>query len=338
MHSAVQCCTWGFALPSGNGTSSPPPAQRYNLRVSKPRELDWDDLRYFLRAAHAKTLAGAARALKVEHTTIGRRLSALERAFGAKIFIRGPDGLRLTAFGERVLPLVEEVERAVLAVHAVAAADNVRVRLAVPSGFAALITRFLVQLRSAAPNVSLELSSGSKPVDLRRGDAELALRIGPITDVDLVAQNMGAVGWSLYGAESYLRQRPAPVDPRALAGHDVVGYDTSLADVPGAQWLDAHGDDANIVLRSRELTDMLAAATTGLGLAVLPCVLGDPEPSLRRLTDEVLGTRKLSLVYRRELLQVAAVRTVIEFVTRLLREQSALISGVAHGSSNAHRD
>jgi DNA-binding transcriptional LysR family regulator len=64
-------------------------------------ELDWDDLRYYLRAARAKTLAGAAREMGVDHTTIGRRLTALERAVGASLVIRGADGLRLTPIGER---------------------------------------------------------------------------------------------------------------------------------------------------------------------------------------------------------------------------------------------
>ena len=63
-------------------------------------DLDWDDLRYFLRAAQAGTLAGAARAMGVEHSTIGRRLSALERTLGAPLVVRAPDGLHLTPLGE----------------------------------------------------------------------------------------------------------------------------------------------------------------------------------------------------------------------------------------------
>ena len=102
--------------------------------------LDWDDLRYFLEAVRASTLAGAARALGVEHTTIGRRLSALERALGASLVLRSPDGLRLTPLGERILPRVEEVERAVSAVREVLRAEETRVRLAVPSGFTPLFT------------------------------------------------------------------------------------------------------------------------------------------------------------------------------------------------------
>jgi len=81
--------------------------------VANADDLDWDDLRYFLRAASAATLAGAARRMGVEHTTIGRRLASLERGLGAALVLRSPEGLKLTPLGEKVLPLVENVERAV---------------------------------------------------------------------------------------------------------------------------------------------------------------------------------------------------------------------------------
>jgi DNA-binding transcriptional LysR family regulator len=76
--------------------------------------IDWDDLRYFLRALEAKSLAGAARSLGVEHSTVGRRLSALERSLGASLVLRGPHGLQLTALGEKLAPLVHDMGRAAI--------------------------------------------------------------------------------------------------------------------------------------------------------------------------------------------------------------------------------
>jgi DNA-binding transcriptional LysR family regulator len=299
--------------------------------MSKDSEFDWDDLRYFIKAAQSQTLAGAARALGKEHTTIGRRLTALERALGAPVFIRAPDGLRLTPFGARLLPLAEEVERAVHAVQELVSSDHGKVRLAVPSGLATLITQYLPKFLHEFPGISLELLSGSHSVNLKKGEAELALRLGPVSDEDLVAQKMGEVGWSLYAANTYLTRRPILIDlhgQRGLKGHELIGYDDSLASVPGAQWLEKYAGDANIVLRSREMTDMIAAANGGLGIVALPCVLGDAQPLLRRLTDEVIGSRRLSLVYRREMLRVTPVRAVITFIATLMLEHADLISGV----------
>src|SRR5688500_9079270 len=102
------------------------------------KELNWDDLRYFLGAVRAGTLAGASRAMAVEHTTIGRRLSSLEETLGAALVLRGPEGLKLTPLGEAAVPLVEQVEQAVAAVRDLVSARGARVRLAVPSGFTTL--------------------------------------------------------------------------------------------------------------------------------------------------------------------------------------------------------
>ena len=291
--------------------------------------LDWDDLRYFLEAVRATTLAGAARTLGVEHTTIGRRLSALERALGASLVLRSPEGLRLTPLGERILPHVEAVERAVSVVRGVLRGEATRVRLAVPSGFTPLFTARLGELRAAYPDLVLEILSGPRAVDLERAEAELAVRSGPIESGDLVARPLCETGWSLYAAPAYLARRPAPEDVEQLAGHELIGYHPSLSTMPAARWVEERAASASVALRCREMTEMLAAAVSGAGLALLPCVLGDGEPGLSRLTPRVLATRSLSLVYRREMRLSAPVSAVIEFVLDVVRANAARIEGAA---------
>jgi DNA-binding transcriptional LysR family regulator len=290
-------------------------------------DLDWDDLRYFLRAVEAKTLAGAARAMGVEHTTIGRRLSALERTLGAPLVLRGPDGLKLTQLGEKVAPLVEEAERAVLRVLDLVASEKARVRLAVPSGFTQYFSAGIAQLCRDHPGLALEIVSGARPVDLKKGEADLAIRSGPVADKELVVRKLCEGGFSLYASDSYLARREAPRDPNDLTGHDLIGYDASLAAVPAAKWLEERAAKGTIVLRSREMSDMLAATLGGVGLAVLPCGLADPEPALRRLTPDVVATRTLALVYRTEARLSKDVRTVIRFVVGVMRENAERIGG-----------
>jgi DNA-binding transcriptional LysR family regulator len=290
-------------------------------------DLDWDDLRYFLEAARAGTLAGAARKLGTEHTTVGRRLAALERALGAALVLRGPDGLRLTALGERLLPSAEQIERTILSLRDLAETGVVRVRLAVPSGFARLFAAGLGALRSRHPDLLLEIVSGARVVDLEQSEADLAVRGAPVDDSDLVARRLCVVGWSLYAAPSYLARRPAPESLDDLGGHDLVGFHQSIAQTPPARWLEERAAHARVVLRSREMTDMVAGASSGLGLAVLPCVLADAEAGLVRLTAEVLATRTLSLVYRREMRLSAPVSAVIDFVFEIIRTNLAAIEG-----------
>jgi DNA-binding transcriptional LysR family regulator len=292
-----------------------------------PAGCQWDDLRYFLAAARAGTLAGGARALGVEHSTVGRRLTALDEALGVALLTRGPDGLALTEIGQRLVPLVEEVERAVLAVGELATAGKTRVRVATPSGFARFLSPHLSAFQARHPGITIDVSSGSHPVDLKRGEADLALRIGPSDDQDLVSRKVGDSGWSMYAAEAYLARHPVAVDPRALAGHDVLGFDPTLQAVPGARWITQHGQGANVVMRCREMADMVQACAAGLGLAVLPCMLADAERALRRLTPQVLGSRRLALVYRKEALGTEAMRVVLDFLTDVLRQYGPQFSG-----------
>jgi DNA-binding transcriptional LysR family regulator len=290
-------------------------------------ELNWDDLRYFMGAVRAGTLAGAARAMRVEHTTIGRRLSSLERSLGGPLVLRGPEGLKLTPLGEVVVPLVEQVEQAVIAVRDLVSARRARVRLALPSGFTTLFTPRVAQLQREHPKLSLELLSGAHPVDLKKGEADLAVRVGPVADKELVARKLCEVGWALYASDAYLARQGAPRDPNDLSGHDVIGYDPSLAGVPAATWLDARSKGTNVVMRSREITDMLAAAMSGVGLAALPCLVGDHRPSLHRLTSDVIATRNVSLVYRREAKLSPEVRAVIRFVAEVMRAHAQQLGG-----------
>lgn len=291
------------------------------------RELDWDDLRYFLGAARAGTLAGASRAMRVEHTTIGRRLSSLEETLGAPLVLRGPEGLKLTPLGEAVVPLVEEVERAVGRVRERASARRARVRLAVPSGFTTLFSSHVAELQREHPKLSLELVSGAHPVDLKKGEADLAVRVGAIADKELIARKLCDSGWALYAADSYIGRRGVPSDLDDLGGHDVIGFDPSLARVPAAKWLEARSVQANVAMRSREVTDMLAAALNGVGLCALPCMVADPEPKLIRLTPSLIAKPPLSLVYRREAKLSAEVRAVIRMVVDVMRENADRIRG-----------
>jgi DNA-binding transcriptional LysR family regulator len=291
------------------------------------KEVNWDDLRYFLGAARAGTLAGASRAMKVEHTTIGRRLSSLEEALGAALVLRGPEGLELTPLGEAAVPLVAQVELAVSRVRDLVAARRNRVRLAVPSGLTTLFTSHVAKLQEEHPKLSLEIVSGARPVDLAKGEADLAVRAGVIADKELIARKLCESGWALYAADAYLARRGRPRDLDDLAGHDVIGFDPSLARVPAAQWLEARCANANIVMRSREVTDLLAAAISGVGLCALPCLSADVEPKLTRLTQDPIARPTLSLVYRREAKLSREVRAVIKMVVDVMRENAARIRG-----------
>lgn len=294
--------------------------------------LDWSDVQFFLAIQRAATLAGAARALKVEHTTVGRRLVSMERALGGKLFMRTPDGLRLTAMAEQIVPLAEQAEAAMLQIERVALADDARVegsvRVTTSETFAPLLGRWLAELKGKHSGITVELLAGNARLDLSRREADIAVRFAATSEGRLLCRRIATTGWAVYASRPYVEAH-GPLPPSGeLRGHDVIGFNESLAEVPGAQWIAKHGQGANIVMHTGSIPAAQNAALAGLGVAVIPCFLGDPEPALVRLLPGVVGARDSFLVVHPDLARVARVRVVLNFLVERFVANAALLSGV----------
>jgi DNA-binding transcriptional LysR family regulator len=293
--------------------------------------MDWNDLRYFLAVRRAGSLAGAARALKVEHSTVSRRLAALEEALGAKLFLRGPDGFTSTPAGDALAPHAEAMEAAAQAVTRKVAGGDERasgtVRLTTSEVFSGFVVKRLGPLRARHPDLLVEVLSGNNPYDLSKGEADVAIRIMTTNDPDLRVRKLADCGWSLYAAKGYVDHRGAPPSPGRLAGHDVIGFDETLAKVPGALWLDAHAEGARVVMRASSIMSVLNACLAGMGVSVLPCLLGDVEPTLVRLAPAILGARPMFLVVHPDRATVARVRVVMDYIAEIMAAESKLLEG-----------
>lgn len=294
--------------------------------------LDWNDAQFFLAVHRAGTLAGAARALKVEHTTVGRRLTAMEQALRAKLFVRTPEGFRLTEMGEQVLPLAEQAETALLQIERVALADDDRaegnVRVTTSESFAGILGRWVAELRAKHPRITVEILAGNESLDLTRRQADLAVRFSPTVQANLISRRVATLGWALYASHAYVEARGRVPSDGSLAGHDVIAFHESLSQVPGAQWLQKHGAGAHIVLRSGSLPAACHAAVGGLGIALIPCLLGDAEPRLVRVLPGIVGTRDGYLVVHPDLARVARVRVVMAFLVERFATHAPFLSGL----------
>jgi DNA-binding transcriptional LysR family regulator len=294
---------------------------------------DWNDFRYFLAIARAGTFAGAARELGVEHTTVARRLTALEGALGTRLFIRGPEGLTVTAAGRDVLPLAEEIAARAQAIERRVAGEDSRVegtvRVSVSEAISSYFVKQSTALRERHPALMMEMLIGNHASDLLRGEADLAVRARPVTEPDLVARKLVSAGWSMYASVDYVTRKGTPPAPEALAGHDVIAFDDSMAQTPGGTWFAAHAKGCQIAMRGNSVVAVLNAASCGMGVAVIPCFLGEQEPKLRRLTPRVLDARDIHLVVHPDLARVARVRAVMDFIVELFERDAPLWTGVA---------
>lgn len=293
--------------------------------------LDWNDLRYAVTLAEAGTVRAAARRLGVDPSTVSRRLAALEATLGVTLYLKSVRGYAPTAAGRRLFDslggLVRELEafeRGGLARGDDEGATGL-VRVATTEVTAQhLLERAVPVLRERHPGLTVELVTGNSPADLTRGEADLAVRFLRPAGVEIIARSLGEVRYGLYASAGYLARRPAPPAPERLEGQDIVLPTRELRGGPEEAWLSAHAGGARVAVQSNSMPTIASAAAAGLGLAVLPTVLGDGDPRLTRLWAlDAITPRTVWLLYHRDARATARIRAVATAVEDDLRERLA---------------
>ena len=306
---------------------------------------EWDDLRYFLAVFRARTLAGAAKQLKVEATTIGRRLTALERRLEARLFDRTPEGFVLTAAGERVLEHATEMEAHVSAIERKASGEDRKlagsVRLATSENLSVgfLVSR-LPPFLERHPALTVDVVTGTAAVDLLRGEADLALRAGPRMRPEqqsLIARKVCEAGFGVYASRAYVERHGSPVTKDGFAGHVLVGYGGALAEIGPSVWMREHAGRATVALRCNSMLGAARAVAAGTGVSVLPCFLGDPDPAMERVVSKPILSHDVWLVVHPDLRTTARVSAVYDFLVELIRVERSMLRGDASPGRSAAR-
>jgi DNA-binding transcriptional LysR family regulator len=296
---------------------------------------NWDDIRYFLALAEAGSQAAAGRQLGVKHTTVARRVQQLEEELGVALITRNSDGIQLTDAGTRALHHARAAGEAIEAMaRDIRGADDAVegiVRVAVSPGFAGYLSRHLGALKQHYPELQVHLHADNRAANLAHGEADLAVRMRPTTNPDLRIRKLVVAGWCVYAAAGYLEGKNPPSSTADMHQHPVIGFDDELLDVPGAVWLREQGLTDNIVLHTNSIASAFNAALSGLGLAVLPCLIAEEEENLVKLTKPVSGSQ-LSLVSHPDVLRSARVRAVWDYLIDLVEADRATISGIAAGT------
>lgn len=270
--------------------------------------MDWNDLKLFLAIAHGGSLAAAARELNHNHSTVFRRLNALEATLQTRLFERLPSGYQLTSAGQRMLELSQPLTEGFAAIHREIAGHDQspsgKVRLTTAPNLArTLLPGAIKRLREQHPQIIVEVAVGDAEFDLNRREADLALRATAKPPAHLVGRRVRELGWHLYGP----RRRRELASLNQLADQPLIGADASLMRLPVFQWLEAEYSP-QIVARCSDLSTMAAIAGAGIGLAALPS--DQQEPGLRRLLALPQFSGELWLLTHPDLRRVERIRAV----------------------------
>lgn len=288
--------------------------------------LDWNNLKYFLAVARTGGLTPAAAELGSSASTVSRHIESMETQLGVRLFLRQQRGYLLTDAGSKLFGQVADVERAMQAVErqGVAAADIAgEVKLAVPESLAHyLIVPQLPDFAARHPQLQVELLVSRYRADLSRREADLALRIvlPPQRDFspDYIAHDVGSFRFGLYCTPAALTRAG---DWRTLPH---LTWDAAWTKLPMVDWLAALFPGQVPVLRSNSMQAQYLAARAGLGAAMLPRFLGDPDSALVRLEVDLTHTHhELWLLYHRDLKGSQRVLALRDFVQETCRRELA---------------
>lgn len=293
--------------------------------------MDWDNLRYFLELARTGTLAGAARRLAVEHTTVSRRIQTLEKQMGAALFAREAGGHRLTEAGRVLLPAVEAMESAVLGVEQAAPTAHEGpsglVRVGATEGFGTLILApHLARLTQKHPHLSIDLLALPRMLHLSRREADIVISLERPTRGSVVVSRLTDYRLYLYGQREYLARKPLVSTPEDLRHHAFVSYVDDLLFTKELQFLDALHKPERFAFRSTSITAQYEAVRAGAGLAVLPAFLADRDPVLSRvLPSHAEFTRTFWMSMPAEAKHLARMQATWGFLRETAAAQKALL-------------
>jgi DNA-binding transcriptional LysR family regulator len=295
--------------------------------------MDWDLCKTFVAVAETRSFSGAARRLRASHPTVGRKIAALEAQLGTKLFARSADGLALTSHGRKFQEHAEAMAAAALraetAVSATGRSARGVVKLSIGATLAShwLMPRLGPFLR-AHDHIQLEIITHPFPASVRRREADVVLRPVDSGEENLVGRRIGRLGTGFYASRDYAAGRRLPERRDEWKGHCVIGFADRASNERLARWSDVITRQGAVVMRCSSQGDMLAAVRAGLGISALSCFVAESYPDLVRVAPQkLLSVADIWLLAHPDLVELPAVRAVIDFVADCARADRARLRG-----------
>lgn len=297
-----------------------------------PNAAKWDDLKMFLEVARHGSVHAAAKRLRLDHSTVCRRIGRLESLLAVKLFDRSRKGIAVRREAQGLLKHIEQMDR-----HAGSLEDAfVRgssetqvVRIATMEGIASgYLARRLPALQQFGPGVKIELVSIPQAVDLNRKEADVFLSFFNPDARGLKSALFGTFSLFLYCSKEYLRRHGTPRTRDDLDAHVFVGYIDDLLAINAVRWLDEVVTAPAMSFHSNSVFAQCNAAVSGLGIALLPTFVGEGVPGLQRiLPDKVSVQRDVWVSVRTEQSHLSRIKAATQFLKQILARDAEFLLG-----------
>lgn len=287
---------------------------------------DWDDLRIFLAASRAGTLASAGQRLGIDTATVGRRVARLESALKSTLLARSRTGLQLTAAGAQLRDIALDAEAAMEAAARVTQPDHVAgtVRISTAEGFGSVVLApALPGLAAERPGLRVELAAQTVFLSPSRREADMAITLSAPNTTRLIVESLTPYQLALYAAPDYLGRTSRPRVVEDLQAHQIVGYVDDLVPTAELRYLDEVLPGLVPRLASSSIQAQRAMVASGGGLGILPCFMA--QGLERVLPDVVLLERRFWLSTHREVHGTARAKAVTRWLKTLVAQSREIL-------------
>lgn len=282
--------------------------------------MDWDDLKFVLAVGREGGLAAAARTLDLSHSTAHRRLEAIERKLGVRLFERHHSGYRLTPQGESVSEAAQRMEAEAIAVERQVVGTDQRLSGQIRVSTSELLGLYLLpellhQFIDQFPEVEVEMAVSDQLANLDRSDADVVIRTSANPPPYLVGRSVAPL---CYGAYAH-RDLVAKHGRRSLAAYRWIGFKNNDSRAPLTRWLTEMVPDAKFASVFNSAAAIREAVVRGLGASVLPCFTADQMSDLVRLGDARTDPDvRIWVLSHADLRRSARVKAFMQFMSKSL--------------------
>ncbi len=303
-------------------------------------KLSWNDLQYIVAVANHGSVTAAARALGVYHSTVLRRINSFEESQAVRLFERQRAGYTLTQEGQQLLEVARKVEDVVSVLERKIAGKDLTlegvIRLTTTDSLLhSVVGPHIAAFQARYPDIVIEVSVTNHLLNLTRRDADVAIRPSQDKPEPLVGQKVSDLNFALYTSRPYWAQNAS----KSMAEHAWLGLDDLLASTPPGRWLKANAPGAATKFTADSFLAIRDATEHGLGVALLPCFLGDVSELLIRIEGPIATCRNsLWVLTHKDLLGSARVRTFTEFFADALKGDSEKFLGRPKAADSTKAD
>jgi DNA-binding transcriptional LysR family regulator len=298
--------------------------------------LNWDDMRFFLTLCRTRSFVSAANELKVTHSTVARRISALEASLQTQLFQRSEKGCQITSAGEALLPYAERLESTVINLEeSVSGKDNQLsgcVRIGTPDGIGnCFLASRLSKLQNKHPSLEVELIPVPIYYSLSKREIDILITVKRPKAGKFIARKLTQYKLGLFATREYLENRQEIIKKEDLRGNRFVGYIDDLLFDRDLRFMEEFCPGVTPIFRTSTVIAQLSAVVAGAGIGVIPYFMAHAEKNLVPVLPDKNIERSYWLQFNPDSKQIARVRTTIDFIVNQIISDKGLFLTLRNG-------